>query len=151
MKAFQLVEVEALLAVTLSAEPKFAILAEARAVFPKNLKADENKADPLAHAFLVIDLAMEAVVDPLHGTILVLGQLMPPSFVLNPSCQLTGGFALAYFLPASEHVATGSSPSAATTRTTRRRRTTRARRAAASPSPGRWTPTCIWRARRTSR
>ncbi|KAK0713177.1 hypothetical protein B0T26DRAFT_753316 [Lasiosphaeria miniovina] len=105
LKAFQLVDVKALLAVTLSAEPKFAILAEARAVFPKNLKVDDEKekADPLAHAFLVVDLAMEAVVDPLHGTVLVLGQLMPPSFVLHPSCQLTGGFALAYFLPGSEH------------------------------------------------
>ena len=97
------------MALTLSAEPKFAILAEATAVFPRDVKPGASAVKPGAsagkpkHAFVVLDIAIEAVVDPLRGTVLVAGELTPRSFVLSESCHLTGGFALAYFLPGSDH------------------------------------------------
>ncbi|KAH6949436.1 hypothetical protein DER45DRAFT_544800 [Fusarium avenaceum] len=94
-KAFQTVDAQVLIALTLADEPKFAILAQATAVFPKG-KSQER-------AFLVLDIDIASEIDPLHGTILVAGELTPKSFILNPSCRLTGGFALKIFLEGSPH------------------------------------------------
>lgn len=102
-KAFQMIDGQAIAALTLSAEPKFAILAQATAVFPKTFNPRPPPANPLEGAFLVIDIGLLVAIDPCHGTVLAAGELTPRSFVLNPSCHLTGGFALAFFLPGSDH------------------------------------------------
>ncbi|KAK3376171.1 hypothetical protein B0T24DRAFT_572789 [Lasiosphaeria ovina] len=105
LKAFQTVDAQAVFALTLGAEPKFAVLATAMAVFPKVPKGvgGGSPDNPFPHAFLVVDIAVSCVIDPFHGTVIVTGELTPLSFVLHPSCRLTGSFAIAYFLPNSEH------------------------------------------------
>lgn len=44
--------------------------------------------------FAYVELAFAAAIDFDAGTIKVDGQLTPASFILNPNCHLTGGFAL---------------------------------------------------------
>ena len=100
-KAFQTVDAQVVLALSLSEQPKFAVLAQASAVFPKSLPVTGD--DPLEHALLVIDIVMRAEVDFFHGTIICGGELTPRSFILSRSCQLTGGFALAFFIVGSPH------------------------------------------------
>lgn len=103
LKAFQTIDAQILLSLALSSEPKFTVLAQATAVFPRSLEIDPNAQDPLANAFLVLDIVLRADIDPFHGSILAAGELTPKSFILNPSCRLSGGFALAYFLSGSPH------------------------------------------------
>ncbi|KAI8681739.1 hypothetical protein NCS55_00426800 [Fusarium keratoplasticum] len=94
-KAFQTVDAQALVALTLADEPKFAVMAQATAVFPKGKSQDR--------AFLVLDIVISAEIDPHHGNLLVAGELTPRSFILNPSCRLTGGFACQVFLAGSPY------------------------------------------------
>lgn len=94
-KAFQTVDAQALVALTLADEPKFAVMAQATAVFPKGKTRDR--------AFLVLDIVISAEIDPHHGSLLVAGELTPKSFILNPSCRLTGGFACQVFLSGSPY------------------------------------------------
>lgn len=101
IKAFQLIDATAIIALDLSSEPRFGIVAQATAVFPKKLKSGGG--DPLEHAFLVLDLSITATVDPAHGLVTAGGELTPRSFILSRSCKLTGGFAMASFLPGNEH------------------------------------------------
>lgn len=104
IRAFQVLDVVALFALQISADPKFGIIAQATAIFPKRLQlgiSDEN--DPYKGAFVVLDLGLVASVDPTHGILSAAGQLTPRSFILSQSCKLTGGFALLFFLPGNEH------------------------------------------------
>ncbi|KAM6535497.1 hypothetical protein FALCPG4_005055 [Fusarium falciforme] len=94
-KAFQTVDAQALVALTLADEPKFAVMAQATAVFPKGKSRDR--------AFLVLDIVISAEIDPHHGNLLVAGELTPRSFILNPSCRLTGGFACQVFIAGSPY------------------------------------------------
>ncbi|KAJ3466985.1 hypothetical protein MRS44_004549 [Fusarium solani] len=94
-KAFQTVDAQALVALTLADEPKFAVMAQATAIFPKGKSRDR--------AFLVLDIVISAEIDPHHGNLLVAGELTPRSFILNPSCRLTGGFACQVFLAGSPY------------------------------------------------
>ncbi|KAH7122092.1 hypothetical protein B0J13DRAFT_680245 [Dactylonectria estremocensis] len=95
LKAFQTVDAQVLIALTLADEPKFAVIAQATAVFPKGQSQDR--------AFLVLDTVISAEIDLLHSTILVAGELTPRSFILDPSCRLTGGFACQLFLTGSPY------------------------------------------------
>ncbi|KAL6413187.1 hypothetical protein AUP68_02688 [Ilyonectria robusta] len=99
LRAFQMIDAQVLIALTLSEQPKFAVLAQATAIFPKSAPSQ----DALNKAFLFLDIVLYAEVDPLHGTIFASGELTPRSFILNPSCRLTGGFAFQLFLPGSPH------------------------------------------------
>ncbi|CAM1505213.1 Fc.00g108500.m01.CDS01 [Cosmosporella sp. VM-42] len=103
LKAFQTVDAILILALKLSSEPRFTVLAQATAIFPRSLQIDPAASNPLANAFLVVDIVIKADIDPFHGTILAVGELTPRSFILSPSCHLTGGFAFAYFLKGSPH------------------------------------------------
>ncbi|KAI1192594.1 hypothetical protein F5X97DRAFT_75535 [Nemania serpens] len=96
LKAFQTIDAQVLLALTLSSQPKFAILSQATAVFPKSSSSDSSD-----KALLLLDMVLVAEIDPLHGSIVCAGQFTPRSFILNPSCHLTGGFAFAVFLAGS--------------------------------------------------
>ncbi|KAH7018960.1 hypothetical protein EDB80DRAFT_886738 [Ilyonectria destructans] len=97
LKGFQTVDALVLIALTLSEEPKFMVLAQATAVFPKSAGKSQEC------AFLVLDIVLCAEIDPLHGTIFVAGELTPRSFILNPSCRLTGGFAFQLFFVGSPY------------------------------------------------
>jgi hypothetical protein len=88
IKALQVLDVLAVLALDPSSDPKFGLIAEATAIIPKGV--DREK------AFVVIELHLIAVVDPGHGLLTVTGQLTPRSYILSPSCSVTGGFCIAY-------------------------------------------------------
>ncbi|KAF5540890.1 hypothetical protein FNAPI_10411 [Fusarium napiforme] len=100
--AFQLIDAQVLLALTLGAEAKFQLMATATASFPKSLPGLKAQRPPTQ--LLVVDIAISAVVDPFHGIFIVTGDLTPRSFILSPSCRMTGSFAMAYFLPGSPYV-----------------------------------------------
>lgn len=95
IKALQVLDVLAVLALDPSSDPKFGLIAEATAIIPKGV--DREK------AFVVIELHLIAVVDPGHGLLTVTGQLTPRSYILSPSCSVTGGFCIAYFFEGSGH------------------------------------------------
>jgi hypothetical protein len=65
-------------------------MAKATAVSPRDKTKDR--------AFLVLDIAISAKIDPIRGTILLAGELKPVSFILQHSCRLTGGFTSQIFL-----------------------------------------------------
>ncbi|KAJ4045309.1 hypothetical protein NW756_013353 [Fusarium oxysporum] len=94
IKALQVLDVLAVLALDPSSDPKFGLVAEATAIIPKGV--DREK------AFVVIELHLIAV-DPGHGLLTVTGQLTPRSYILSPSCSVTGGFCIAYFFEGSGH------------------------------------------------
>lgn len=54
---------------------------------------------PVAYA----QLAIEAVYTSSDGALEISGQLTPTSYVLSKKCQITGGFALYFWLPPSEY------------------------------------------------
>ncbi|KAL6805021.1 hypothetical protein GGI42DRAFT_367913 [Trichoderma sp. SZMC 28013] len=95
VKAFQMLDIQAVMVLDLSPNPKFGIFAEAVARVPKG--ADEE------NAFLFTDLTIAATFDPSVGILKVAGALTPRSYILHKSCKLTGGFVLAYYFPASGH------------------------------------------------
>ncbi|PCD30323.1 hypothetical protein AU210_010005 [Fusarium oxysporum f. sp. radicis-cucumerinum] len=95
IKALQVLDVLAVLALDPSSDPKFGLIAEATAIIPKGV--DREK------AFVVIELHLIAVVDPGHGLLTVTGQLTPRSYILSPSCSVTGGFCIAYFFEGPGH------------------------------------------------
>ncbi|EXM04406.1 hypothetical protein NOF04DRAFT_18365 [Fusarium oxysporum II5] len=95
IKALQVLDVLAVLALDPSSDPKFGLIEEATAIIPKGVDRDK--------AFVVIELHLIAVVDPGHGLLTVTGQLTPRSYILSPSCSVTGGFCIAYFFEGSGH------------------------------------------------
>ncbi|KAL7947492.1 hypothetical protein V8C42DRAFT_317934 [Trichoderma barbatum] len=95
VKAFQMLEVQAVVCIDLSPKPKVGIFAEAVAILPKGVSEDK--------AFLLLDLGVSAVFDPSVGILSLRGELTPRSFILSKGCVLSGGFALVFFLPASGH------------------------------------------------
>ena len=96
IKAFQVLDVQAVITIDISSEVRVGIFGEALAVQP--LGAPEGS------EFLVLDIGFAAVLDPSKGIFRVEGQLTPRSFILSSSCHLTGGFALASFFSGSGHV-----------------------------------------------
>ncbi|KAF5536846.1 hypothetical protein FNAPI_11620 [Fusarium napiforme] len=91
--AFQMLTVSAVVLVEWGSGVKLGIFGLATAEMPKHLPKK----------FAVVQLGVVATVDFDAGTMKVDGQLTPASFVLDPSCHLTGGFALyAWFGPGTQ-------------------------------------------------
>ncbi len=86
IKAFQMLEAEAVLMVQLGTSVTVGIAAIGRAQMPPKVKRELT--------FLYIELGITASFDAQIGALKVEGQLTPNSFVIHPSCHLTGGFAL---------------------------------------------------------
>jgi hypothetical protein len=86
IKAFQMLEAEAVLMVQCGTSVSVDITAIGSAQMPPKVKRDQT--------FLYIELGIIASFDPKNGALRVEGQLTPNSFVIHPSCHLTGGFAL---------------------------------------------------------
>jgi hypothetical protein len=74
LKAFQTIDAQALIALTLSEQPRFTIPGQATAVFPKSLSPDSISVNPLAGAFLLLDFTLLAVLDPVQRPV-------PSSFI----------------------------------------------------------------------
>ncbi|KAG8533528.1 uncharacterized protein KY384_001268 [Bacidia gigantensis] len=82
--AFEMLEVETVLTVEFGTGLKFGLFGLATAEMPKKV---ERK-------FVRVQLGLAATVDFDAGLLKIDGQLTPSSFVLDPSCHLTGGFAM---------------------------------------------------------
>ncbi|OJJ43500.1 hypothetical protein ASPZODRAFT_28178 [Penicilliopsis zonata CBS 506.65] len=95
VKAFQALNVQAVLAVDLPEHPRFGVFAQAVAALPKGSFEEKS--------FLFFDFVLGGTLDPEQGLLAVTGFLTPRSFLLDRSCRVTGGFALAVFTAPSPH------------------------------------------------
>jgi hypothetical protein len=95
--AFEAVSVSAVACFTFGASSlALGIFAEAVARMPTGA--------PIKTCFINVELGIVVYVDFLGGIFRAEAQLSPNSFVICPECHLTGGFALCYWFPGSDHV-----------------------------------------------
>lgn len=88
--SFSLVSTNALLIIQFGKRLQFALLGLSRARFPMS--------GSVTYAF--IELQIETIVDPGQGVFSLTAILSPNSYLLDPSCKLTGGFAFyAWYTP----------------------------------------------------
>lgn len=87
VKAFQMLEVQAVAVVEWGAGLRLGIFAVATASMPPQLI-------PGGIRFAYVELGLTATLDAEAGTLFIDGQLAPSSFILAPDCRLSGGFAL---------------------------------------------------------
>ncbi|KAG2411493.1 hypothetical protein HFD88_009048 [Aspergillus terreus] len=85
VKAFEMLAVQALLVVEWNPTIKLALAALATADIPGGGSGMSS--------FARVQLGMTALIDLVAGTVRIDGQLTPASYVLDPNCHLTGGFA----------------------------------------------------------
>ena len=90
VNAFQTLTVTAVIVVEFGASVKLGIFGLATAEIPRPLA--NQKEPPLK--FAVVQLGVSATYDFGVGILKIDGQLTPASFILDPSCHLSGGFAL---------------------------------------------------------
>ncbi|KAI1129986.1 hypothetical protein F5Y10DRAFT_290235 [Nemania abortiva] len=72
-------------------------------VFAKAIGQMPPTPAPREACFLYVELGVLTTIDLSAGTLRVEAQLSPNSFIIAPSCRLTGGFALCYWFPPSGH------------------------------------------------
>ncbi|KAM5519639.1 hypothetical protein FOXYSP1_18063 [Fusarium oxysporum f. sp. phaseoli] len=90
--AFQMISLHAVAVVMFGQSVKLGIYAVALVDIP-------NAKSPVK--FVHVELGIGVAVDFDYGTMRVEGQLSPKSFILDPNCHLTGGFALFYWFDAT--------------------------------------------------
>lgn len=89
--AFQMISLDAVVVVMFGQSIKLGIYAVALVDIP-------NAKSPVKFAH--VELGIGVTVDFGYGTLKTEGQLSPKSFILDPNCHLTGGFALYYWFDA---------------------------------------------------
>jgi hypothetical protein len=94
-KLLQVLDLTAVVVVGFNPYPTLGIYARANASMPP--EAPPNR------SFVYVELGIAVNVDFHQGQLSAEGQLAPSSFVLDPACHLTGGFALCYWFGASPH------------------------------------------------
>ncbi|KAK6499543.1 hypothetical protein TWF506_004172 [Arthrobotrys conoides] len=95
VKAFQLVDVQAVVTVEIGDDLKIAIVGRAVATAPPQSAPSE--------AFVLVVLDVVASLDFEKGAFSLQGQLNPASFILDKACQPTGGFALCSWFGKSQY------------------------------------------------
>lgn len=80
VRAFQLIDIQAVVSVNLGTSVNLSLVAEATASLPKGSTGDA--------VFLMVDFVLTATVDFTAGKLEVAGALTPASYILHPSCQL---------------------------------------------------------------
>jgi hypothetical protein len=99
LTAFEVIKISAMVVFNFNPYPTLDVVAIATAQMPEanpNLQSSSN-------AFLFVEFDIVGTVDFQHGTFVVSGELNPNSFILHPSCHLSGGFGLSYWFAASGH------------------------------------------------
>ncbi|KAI0907851.1 hypothetical protein F4823DRAFT_527482 [Ustulina deusta] len=89
--AFQMLNIDAVVAVQFGSAIKLGIFAVATADIPTAASSFK-----LAH----VELGISAIADFDYGTLKIDAQLSPRSYILDPNCHLTGGFSLYYWFDA---------------------------------------------------
>lgn len=95
--SFQLVSTNALLVIEFGKRILFALLGLSRASFPMPGTVSAS----IRYAF--IELQIGTIVDPEQGVFSLTAVLSPNSYLLDPSCKLTGGFAFYTWFAPSTH------------------------------------------------
>lgn len=90
--ALQTLNVNAVVVVEFAESIKLGIFADCVASFPPG---------PSEAQFVYVELGISAVADFGTGTLVIEGKLAPTSFIFDPSCHLSGGFALCYWFDPS--------------------------------------------------
>lgn len=93
--SFDLVSTTAILVAELGTDLTIALLGRSTATFPRGASAADT------YAKVVLDL--EAVFRPDEGSFEAAALLAPGSFVIDPACALTGGFAFSLWYGPSKH------------------------------------------------
>ncbi|XXG94183.1 hypothetical protein Hte_000435 [Hypoxylon texense] len=91
--AFEILEVKAVVVIEWDPKIKLGLFGVATASLPAGV----------THPFARVQLGIVAAVDFNAGTLKIEGQLTPDSFILDPSCHLTGGFGLFYWFGNSKY------------------------------------------------
>ena len=92
---FQMLDVDAVLAVDISSDVKIAIFADCQAAIPADV--------PDAERFAFVEMGLLMVLDYAKGALYCQGQLTPKSYIMDKNCHLTGGFAFCYWFEGSGH------------------------------------------------
>lgn len=95
--SFQLVSTNALLVIEFGKRILFALLGLSRAAFPMPGTV------PSSVRYAFIELQIGTIVDPEQGAFSLTAVLSPNSFLLDPACKLTGGFAFYTWFSPSTH------------------------------------------------
>lgn len=95
VEACEILNVHAVIVLSINSDVILGIFADCTASIPADV--------PPAETFACVDLGLVAVVDFGKGIFYAEGQLTPKSFILDPACHLTGGFALCYWFKNSGH------------------------------------------------
>ncbi|KAF8626078.1 hypothetical protein AX15_005094 [Amanita polypyramis BW_CC] len=95
VRAFDMLDVDAVVVVTVTPSVKLGIFAVCQAGFPSEAPPDKR--------IIFVRLGIGAEVDFNAGTMVIYAQLAPDSYILAPSCHLTGGFGLFYWFGSNEH------------------------------------------------
>ena len=91
---FQMLDVDAVLAVNIGDDIVLSIFADCQAAIP---------AGETAKRFAFVELGLVMILDYAKGAFTCQGQLTPKSYILSPNCHLSGGFALCYWFEGSGH------------------------------------------------
>ena len=94
--AFQILNIDAVFVIDLSADVILALFADCKAQIPEEATNDSER-------FASVEMGLLAVLDYAKGSLTVQGQLNPRSFILDQQCHLSGGFALCYWFGGSGH------------------------------------------------
>lgn len=91
-RSFQLIDGFALVTVEFGKELVIALLGAASLLLPTGDDADPEGAPAKPYAY--VEITLELVIRPKEGTFSLTALVSPGSFVIDPSCQLTGGLAV---------------------------------------------------------
>lgn len=97
MRAFQCLDIDAVVTLQFEPEVTIGIIAKAIASLPTTKTPDPTK------SFVYAEIGLVATLNVHAGVLRVEAKLSPNSFVLNPACHLRGGFALCYWFLGSGH------------------------------------------------
>jgi hypothetical protein len=97
VKAMQTLSIQAVLAVQFGAGVQISVFAKASAQAPANVGSKSVK------PFVNVNMGIIGVLNVDKGILKVEGQLASSSYILDESCKLVGGFALAYWFKGSEY------------------------------------------------
>jgi hypothetical protein len=92
--SYQIVATTAMVIAEFGKRLQFALIGLSKARFPM-------APCPVTYAF--VELQLSTVIDPDEGAFAVSAVLSPNSFLLDPACKLTGGFAFYTWFPPSDH------------------------------------------------
>lgn len=100
VSAFQVLNVKAVVVLEFNPYASLSIFADATLSMPSS---GPGRPPNRTKAFLFAELGIASSVNFHEGTMQLEARLMPQSFILDPSCHLSGGFAMSYWFGTNSH------------------------------------------------